>query len=69
MTDAELIEQFRRCEQWQDAEQWDLLGVAYYQRGCDLNALFCFHQADALREPVAIEMEVAARNLHSRSPR
>lgn len=57
MTDQELIEQFKRCKIWQDPEQWDWLGVAYYQRGYDLNALYCFHQADALRQPISVAAE------------
>jgi hypothetical protein len=45
----ELIAQFKRCEQWQDADQWDALAMMYYQRGYLLNALHCFKRADALR--------------------
>lgn len=49
MSDQELSEQFKRCEIWSDAEQWDLLAMAYYARGYWLNALCCFKKADACR--------------------
>lgn len=42
--------QFKRCEEWNDADQWDALALLYYQRGYYLNALHCFERADALRE-------------------
>lgn len=57
MNNQELREQFDRCKQWQDPDQWDYLGLAYYQRGYDLNALDCFHRADALRQPIAVAVE------------
>lgn len=57
MTDLELIEQFKRCETWSDAEQWELLAMAYYARGYLQNALCCFKRADALRGVVAVETE------------
>jgi hypothetical protein len=53
----DLQEQFRLCEQWNDPDQWDHLGVLYYQRGYDLNARHCFKRADALRVPVFVEVE------------
>lgn len=55
MSNDELKAQFVRCKAWQDAEQWDLLALAYYGRGYLLNALYCFEQADACRVPVAVE--------------
>lgn len=54
----DLQEQFRLCEGWDDPDQWDALGVLYYQRGYDLNALNCFKRADTVRASVAVEMEV-----------
>ena len=61
MSNDELIEQFARCEVWQDAEQWDLLGVEYFNRGYVLNAGVCFQRADACRLRVALgELSVAA---------
>jgi hypothetical protein len=62
MTNTELKEQFERCEKWQDPEQWDLLGLAYYARGYELNALCCFRRAEACRRPisVAVETEIPA---------
>jgi len=55
MSNQELQVQFERCEHWQDPEQWELLALAYYQRGYYLNALCCFRQADMLRTAVAAE--------------
>lgn len=49
MNDDELIAQFKKCEQWKDAEQWDLLAMEYFRRGYVLNAGVCFQRADALR--------------------
>jgi hypothetical protein len=49
MTNQELQEQFKRCEEWKDADQWDFLAMAYYSRGYWMNALFCFRKADARR--------------------
>ena len=60
MTNQELKDQWQRCEKWQDADQWDLLALAYYERGYYLNALHCFKKANALRSPaVAVETELA----------
>jgi hypothetical protein len=56
MSDQELQDQFKRCEVWQAAEQWELLAMAYYRRGYLLNALDCFRKADICR--VAVETEV-----------
>jgi cytochrome c-type biogenesis protein CcmH/NrfG len=56
MNDQELQDQFGLCQKWQDAEQWDLLALAYYARGYLLNALHCFKQADACRVVVETEM-------------
>ena len=49
MSNDELIAQFKKCEQWKDAEQWDLLAMEYYNRRYYLNASVCFQRADALR--------------------
>ena len=51
----DLVEQFQRCEQWNDPQQWEFLAMAYYMRGFMLNAYHCFQRADALRMPVAVE--------------
>lgn len=56
MSNDDLKAQFERCQEWQDAEQWDLLAIAYYGRGYLMNALHCFRQADACRA-VAVETE------------
>jgi hypothetical protein len=66
MTNDELKEQFAKCEGWQDAEQWDLLAMAYFWRGYVLNAGLCFKRADAIRakyQPVKLDavcIELAA---------
>lgn len=63
MTNEELEQQFKRCENWQDADQWDWLGAAYFERGYFLNALHCFNRANAARQFmtlfVATETEMA----------
>jgi hypothetical protein len=45
MSNEELKEQFSRCQEWQDPEQWELLAWAYLSRGYVLNAAHCFKQA------------------------
>lgn len=50
MTNDELKAQFAKCVIWQDADQWDLLGAAYFNRGYVLNAGECFKRADARRQ-------------------
>lgn len=52
MSNQELQDQFRRCEQWNDPEQWELLALEYHRQGYDLNAAHCFQQADKCRELV-----------------
>lgn len=49
----DLQAQFKRCEEWNDPEQWDALAMLYYQRGYLLNACHCFKRADACRQPRA----------------
>lgn len=58
MSDDQLVEQFKRCEKWNNADQWDALGIAYYQRGYSLNAGACFKRADAVRATVLEVAEV-----------
>lgn len=44
----DLAEQFKLCEQWNDADQWEALGFLYLQRYgpfC-MNAAYCFRKAD-----------------------
>jgi hypothetical protein len=50
-TDADLAAQFRLCEQWQDADQWEALGFLYLQRfgPMCLNVNYCFRKCDELR--------------------
>jgi hypothetical protein len=57
MTNEELQEQFSLCEKWNDPEQWELLAVAYFQRGYDLNALVCFNRADACRMYMPVKVD------------
>lgn len=58
MNNDELIEQFKRCEKWQDADQWDLLALAYFNRGYVLNAAVCFKRADECRLSTSLAVEV-----------
>ena len=51
--------QFKRCEEWNDPEQWDWLAILYYQRGYYLNAVHCFQRADACRG-IAVDWERGA---------
>lgn len=54
MSDKELQEQFKRCQEWQDPEQWDILGVLYFERRYYLNADVCFKRAAAIRDTVPV---------------
>lgn len=58
MSNQELQEQYQRCKQWQDPEQWECLALAYYARGYALNALHCFRQADSCRTVTVVTAEV-----------
>lgn len=49
MSDNELKQQFDRCLEWKDPDQWDLLGIEYFNRGYLLNADLCFTYADNCR--------------------
>lgn len=49
MSNEELQAQFKKCEEWRDPDQWDMLGMLYFNRGYVLNAGVCFQRADALR--------------------
>lgn len=48
-TNEELQAQFKKCEEWNDPNQWDALGTIYFTQGYLLNAGVCFKRADALR--------------------
>jgi hypothetical protein len=50
MSNQELREQFKLCQQWNDPTQWELLAVAFFVTGFPLNAAECFRRADALRD-------------------
>jgi len=56
MSDEQLMQSFDFCKKAEDAEQWDLLAMAYYERGYLLNALYCFRQADVCRDAVKAEV-------------
>ena len=48
---VDLPTQFKLCEKWQDADQWEALGFLYLQQFgpyC-MNAGYCFRKADELR--------------------
>lgn len=49
MTNQQLSEQQKRCEQWNDPDQWDALAMMYYWEGYLLNARYCFKKADTIR--------------------
>jgi hypothetical protein len=49
MTDQELLAQYKQCQLWSDADQWDVLAVEFYRRGYTLNAMQCFQNADDIR--------------------
>jgi hypothetical protein len=46
----DLAAQFRLCEQWQDADEWEILGNLYHQKypHC-MNAGYCWRKCDELR--------------------
>lgn len=60
MNNQDLMDQFARCEQWQDADQWDALGMLYFNHGFVLNAGVCFKRADARRQWDAFRDAVVA---------
>jgi cytochrome c-type biogenesis protein CcmH/NrfG len=49
MNEQELQTQFKLCEQWNDADQWDALAFLYYARQYMMNATYCFRRADEIR--------------------
>ena len=49
MSNQELREQFARCIEWNDADQWDALAMCFYQAGFPINAKHCFERADTIR--------------------
>lgn len=55
VTNEFLKEQFQRCEQWNDPEQWEHLAELYQARGYVLNANYCMKQAETCRELVLAE--------------
>jgi hypothetical protein len=59
MSNEELQAQFKRCEEWQDPEQWDILAMLYFERRYYLNADVCFKRADAIRAHVPAEAVLA----------
>jgi hypothetical protein len=49
MTNQQLRDQFARCLEWQDADQWDALAQCFFAAGFVLNAGYCWQRADILR--------------------
>ncbi len=55
---AALRARFAKCEEWHDAEQWDILGQMYFSAGYVLNAGVCFQRADACRQALQIPLVI-----------
>ena len=53
MSNQQLQDQFKQCQEANDPEKWDALGMEYFKRGYVLNAGFCFKRADAIRLTIA----------------
>jgi hypothetical protein len=49
MTNQQLRDQFARCIEWNDPDQWDFLAVEFARSGFPMNAIECFNRADAIR--------------------
>jgi hypothetical protein len=49
MTNRQLQAQFKKCQKWNDPDQWDYLAIEYSRKGYTLNAIACFRKADELR--------------------
>lgn len=45
-TTLEMQEQFKRCQGWNDPQQWEALAVIYYTHGYLLNSRVCFENAE-----------------------
>ena len=52
MTNKELQQQYERCQQWHDPEQWDILALFYMAAGDEEKAVECSQMADQCRELV-----------------
>jgi hypothetical protein len=63
MSNQELVEQFKKCEEWHDAEQWDALGMLYFNRGYMLNAGVCFKRADACKANPELVLHVVVETV------
>jgi hypothetical protein len=50
MTNQQLRDQFARCIEWNDPDQWDALAMCFFQAGFPINAKYCFERADVLRD-------------------
>lgn len=48
-TALEMQEQFKRCQAWNNPEQWEALAGIYYTYGYLLNASVCFENAEKAR--------------------
>ena len=58
MTDDELRAQWRKCEEWKDADQWELLAVEYARCGYNLNAKRAYERADECRMSQLVELPI-----------
>lgn len=49
LSNDDLKAAFDQCQKNGTAEEWDTLGMAYYNHGYVLNAGYCFKRADEIR--------------------
>ena len=49
VSNEDLQAAFDQCQKNGTADEWDTLGMAYYNHGYVLNAGFCFKKADEIR--------------------
>jgi len=57
MSKEELKQAFEWCQKNGNAEDWDLLAIAYYSAGYLMNALAYFKKADEMRANLAVTLK------------
>lgn len=58
MSNEELKAQFALCKTWQDAEQWRELAWAYWERGYEMNAAYCFRQSELCQKTMIVRTDL-----------